>query len=341
MSACLEKCKIPKIWRKATAIALPKPNKPKDDPKSYRPISPLCISFKLLESMINGRINPIIDPQLPHEQAGFRKGWSTKDQVTLLTQDIEDCFEAKETAGAVLDDLTAVYDTVWHCGLTLRLLRMLSDRHMVHFIVERISNRSFVLKTSDGQQSRQCRLKSGVPQGSILAPLLLNIYIHDLPDTISKNYGYADNLAILTVHREWKKIESTLRQDMSTLALYLRQWRWNWMRVRQSQQSSIWKTRKLDMYIDTRRLKFQPTTTYFGVKLDKTLSYRQHLAKPRDKVMTRSALIRKLVGTGWRAGPSTLRTSIFYAPSTCVCTSWILQPNMEQKQAHQPTWCEP
>ena len=62
--------------------------------------------------MIHGRSNPIIDPQLPHDQAGFRKGRSTVDQVTLLTQDIEDSFEAKETAGAVLVDLSAAYDTV-------------------------------------------------------------------------------------------------------------------------------------------------------------------------------------------------------------------------------------
>ena len=62
MSTCLERCKIPKIWRKTTVIALPKRNKPKDDPKSYRQISPLFIPFKLLERMIHGRINPIIDP---------------------------------------------------------------------------------------------------------------------------------------------------------------------------------------------------------------------------------------------------------------------------------------
>ena len=48
----LERCEVPKIWRKATVIALPKPNKPKDDPKSYRPISLLCIPFRRLERMI-------------------------------------------------------------------------------------------------------------------------------------------------------------------------------------------------------------------------------------------------------------------------------------------------
>ena len=99
--------------------------------------------------MIHGRINPIIDPHLPHEQAGFRKGRSTADQVTLLTHDFEDCFETKDTAGAVLVDLTAAYDTVWHRGLTLKLLRMLPYRQTMHFIVELTSNRSFVLKTSE------------------------------------------------------------------------------------------------------------------------------------------------------------------------------------------------
>ena len=92
MSTCLERCKIKKIWRKATVIALSKRNKPKDDPKSYRSISLLCIPFKLLEKMIHGCINPMIDPQLPHEQAGFRKGRLTIDQVTLLTQDFEGLF---------------------------------------------------------------------------------------------------------------------------------------------------------------------------------------------------------------------------------------------------------
>jgi len=55
------------------------------------------------------RINPIVDPQLPHEQAGFRQGRSTVDQVTFLTQDIKGSFEGNQKTGVVFVDLTAAY----------------------------------------------------------------------------------------------------------------------------------------------------------------------------------------------------------------------------------------
>ena len=97
-SACYQRSKLPKIWRRADVIALPKPNKPAEDPRSYRPISLLCVPFKVLERIIHSRIEPVVDPQLPREQAGFRRGRSTVDQVTLLTQDIEDSFQQKEKA---------------------------------------------------------------------------------------------------------------------------------------------------------------------------------------------------------------------------------------------------
>ena len=92
-----------------------------EDPKSYRPISLLCVPYKILERLIYTRVEPIVDPLLSCEQAGFRRGQSTVDQAVLLTQNIEDCFEAKKKAGAVFVDLTAAYDTVWHRGLTCKL----------------------------------------------------------------------------------------------------------------------------------------------------------------------------------------------------------------------------
>ena len=86
-------------------------------------------------------IEPIVDSLLSHEQAGFRCGRSSTDQVTLLTQEIEDSFSAKKKAGTVFVDLTAAYDTAWHCKLS----RILPDRHIVSFIMEIVRNRSAIL----------------------------------------------------------------------------------------------------------------------------------------------------------------------------------------------------
>ena len=85
------------------------------------------------------------------------------DQVVLLTQNIEDSFEAKKKAGAVFVDLTAAYDTVWHHGLTCKLLKLLPDKHMVQMIVELVRNRSFILTTGDSKPSWLLSLKNGLP----------------------------------------------------------------------------------------------------------------------------------------------------------------------------------
>ena len=175
ISSCLRRLKIPKIWRRALVVAIPKPAKPVGVPKSYRPISLLCVSYNILERLIYARVEPLVDPLLPKEQVGVRRGKSTVDQVVLLTQNIEDSFETKKKAGAVFVDLTAAYDIVWHRGLTCKLLRLLLDKHMVKMIMELVRIRSFTLTTGDSKQSRLRRLKNGVHQGSVLAPLLLNI----------------------------------------------------------------------------------------------------------------------------------------------------------------------
>ena len=134
------------------------------------------------------------------------------DQTVLLNQNIEDSFEAKKKAGAVFVDLTAAYDTVWHRGLTCKLLRLLPDKNMVQMIMELVRNRSFTFSTGDSKQSWLRRLRNGLPQGSVLAPLLFNIYTYDLPFMTSQKYAYADDLALLFASRDWKAVEDTPSQ---------------------------------------------------------------------------------------------------------------------------------
>ena len=163
----------------------------------------LCVvPFKVLERLLLTRLEPIVEPALPATQAGFRPGRSTVDQIVHLTDDIENRFEERKKAGLVLADLTAAYDTIWHSGLTLKMLHVIPDHRMVHFLCKLISNRRFTLQTSDGRLSRPRPLKNGVPQGTTLSPLLFNIYISDLPHTQFQQYEYADDLALLHVDKD-------------------------------------------------------------------------------------------------------------------------------------------
>jgi len=135
---------IPKIWRRALVVGIPMPEKLLGDSKSYRPISLLLVPFQILDRLTYARVEPIIDSKISEEQAGVRYGKSTLDQITLLTQDIEHSFPAKKKGGAVFLNLTALYDTVWHC----KRLRLLPDRNMVRMWVWQKKKSSTILSSS-------------------------------------------------------------------------------------------------------------------------------------------------------------------------------------------------
>lgn len=90
MNNCVRDMNIPKMWRKAKVVALLKPGKDPQDPKSFRPLSLLCQLFRPLERMVLNRIFKSIDEILVKEQADFRPGKSCTGQVPYITQHIED-----------------------------------------------------------------------------------------------------------------------------------------------------------------------------------------------------------------------------------------------------------
>ena len=92
-------------------------------------------------------------------------------------------------------------------------------------IIEMVGNRSFTLTTGNGKRSRFRRLKNVVPQGSVLAPLLFNIYISDLSTTVFRKYAYADDLAIMHAGGDWQAVEGVLSKDMATVDEYLQTWK--------------------------------------------------------------------------------------------------------------------
>ena len=152
---------------------------------------------------------------------------------------------------------------------------------MVQMIMELTRNRSFTLSIGDSKRSRLRRLRNGLPQGSVLAPLLFNIYTYDLLSTISQKYAYADDLALMHTSKDWKTLEGTLSRDMTTLSGYLQTWR-----LKLSHTKTVTTAfhlnnreakRELKTFNNGKLLPYCSTPTYLGVKLDRSLTFRHHL----------------------------------------------------------------
>ena len=156
---------------------------------------------------------------------------------------------------------------------------------MVKMIMELVRNQSFTFTTGDSKQSRL----NGVPQGSVLAPLLFNIYTYDLPSMIFRKFAYADDLALLHSSGNGKDLERTLSQDMSTLSAYLQTWRLKLSHTKTVTASFHLNNREakreLKVYNNGRLLPFYPIPTYLGVKLDRSLTFRHHLVALRKKLI--------------------------------------------------------
>ena len=181
----------------------------------------------------------------------------------------------------MLVNLAAAYDTVWHRSLTCKLLRFLPDKHIAGIIMKLVRNRGFTMTMGDSKPSSFRPLKNSVPQGSVLATLFLNIYTYDLPCITSKKYAYADDLAILYSSGDWKILERTLSEDMTTLFGYLQT-----RRLKLSHAKTVTvafhlhnQDAKNELKVENngKILPFCPVPTYLIVKLDRAHTYRHHL----------------------------------------------------------------
>jgi hypothetical protein len=307
-----KKSKIPKEFKRSKILAIVKPGKDGSDPSHYRPIALLSICYKLFEKLLYNRIKNKIEESLPKEQAGFRSDRGCNEQVLALTTYIENGFQRQLKTFAAFVDLSAAYDTVWREGLILKLARIIPDQKLCNLMNNMLSNRYFQVYLND-DISKWKRLNNGLPQGSVLAPILFNLYISDIPLTLVKSrmFMYADDLAVAYQGKSFEEGQKVLESDINVIFNYYISWR---LKPNPSKTvvsafhlNNAEANRSLIVYHNGIQLNFDSCPRYLGILLDRTLNFKEHLRRTSLKVRSRNNILHKLCGTNWGASAEVLR----------------------------------
>nr|CAD2171133.1 unnamed protein product [Meloidogyne enterolobii] len=172
--------KIPRIWKKSIICPIPKNTNPKE-PIDFRPISLLCSTSKILEHCITKEITNFLESNklIPPDQHGFRKNRSVTTQLLETFDDYTQAIEQKKCIDVIFFDLAKAFDTVPHDRLLKKLQAMGITDTLLDWLKDYLNNRTFSVQV-ESIMSEEHNITSGVPQGSILGPILFIAYIYDL-----------------------------------------------------------------------------------------------------------------------------------------------------------------
>ena len=219
---------FPQSWKKGNIIPVHKKDS-KNLVKNYRPISLLPIFGKIFEKVIYNSLFEYFQKNhfLSDKQSGFRAGDSCISQLLAITQEIYksfDCNPSLETRGVFLD-ISKAFDKVWHEGLLFKLKCYGVEGGLCNIMENYLHDRKQRVVLC-GQSSSWLNVNSGVPQGSVLGPLLFLIYINDLPENlVSVAKLFADDTSIFSTVSDKIKTSMDINQDLSTIEKWAFQWK--------------------------------------------------------------------------------------------------------------------
>lgn len=277
---------IPKQWKVAEVMMILKPGKPPNDKKSYRPISLLPIISKLFEKLLLKRLKLIIEERnlIPTHQFGFREKHSTVEQVHRITNIIEKSLEEKKICAAVFLDVAQAFDKVWHKGLEYKLHRDLPRQYYL-ILKSYLADRYFRVKYEE-EYSNLKVIKAGVPQGSVLGPILYLLYTRDLPIMEEGLVAtFADDTAILSSGSNAELATNQLQNSVSKVSLWTKKWR---IKLNESKSTHIYFTNKNVEYkpvmINETQIPYANTAKYLGMTLDTKLKWKEHVKKKQQEL---------------------------------------------------------
>ena len=293
---------VPSDWRIANISPIHKKGD-KSTPSNYRPVSITSICSKLIEHILFTNIMEHYDNNniLTDLQHGFRPGRSCESQLLITTHDLRKSLDNKEQVDAVILDFSKAFDRVPHQRLLLKLRHYGIQGSLLEWIENFLTQRTQRVVV-DGESSEWVPVSSGVPQGTVLGPLLFLTFINDLPSGISSKIRlFADDClmyrSITNMHDSDK-----LQEDLNILHEWSNKWQMEFntakchtMRI--SLRRSI--TNPYYQYqLGGKLLSEVSDHPYLGVMLSNNMSWQKHIANITARANRMLGLInRNLRGT--------------------------------------------
>ena len=234
---------------------------------------------------------PFIDANIvvPDHQFGFRQKHSTIQQVHRITNLIRSAFETKQYCSALFIDISQAFDKVWHEGLVFKITQLLPES--VHKLIRSyLLDRKFQIKSKLAISSQR-KISAGVPQGSILGPLLYLLFTADMPTSpVTHTSTFADDTAFLSIHRQSDVASQRLQTHIEVLEDWLNKWK---IKVNASKCVHIIFTLRKEscppITINGVRVPEHNYVKYLGIHLDRRLTWAHHIAAKITQIKLRTA----------------------------------------------------
>lgn len=279
---------------------------------NYRPISILPFFSKVVEKLIHQRLSNYLEKYgiLTPRQFGFRPGYSTTLALIALTDKFKREIDNGKLVGSVFVDLTKAFDSIDHHILFEKLASYGITGPPLQLVRNYLLNRVLVVSVC-GVISAKKIINIGVPQGSILGPLLFLVYINDLPSCLSTSTEclmYADDTTIYTSHKSIETVTTQLTRDLSCVNNWCHK---NKLVINPSKTKYVvFRSRKQTDNLQPLHIDMQPIfpcnqCTFLGVQLDNLLKFNVHTTALRKKM---AYGIRILVKARYYFRPHTLLT---------------------------------
>lgn len=291
----LQQGTAPEAWKKAQITAIYKKGD-KSEAGNYRPVSLTSIICKTMETLVRDHIvsymrqNDMFTPQ----QFGFLAGRSISLQMLEVLDKWTEALDTGRSIDCIYLDFKKAFDTVPHNRLLSKLKAYKFSNQILNWINSFLNNRMQRV-TVNGEHSEWTRVSSGIPQGSVLGPILFVMFVNDLPDSVNScMFLFADDTKIFRII-ENEEDKAILQKDLQSMEEWSKRWllQVHPQKCKHMRIGTMDKEESTSYTINNQELIQTNKEKDIGITVDHKLTFEDHLSEKVNKANSMFAMLRR------------------------------------------------